>query len=849
MSEDTRSIAPRSRKPHRPILVVANPSPDSDSGSDNGHGSSLPYANHRPYHHPYNHPVPSPTAPSPSRDKSVFISSSYREPGPLTTANLPTHHRHNPASQSNPALSSPSGTSSPPPSTPGQSVPPMDFADASSRKECVVGPSYSSEALLQQQTAVPSRTGNFFGKLKSHIPRPHLHHDRRLSSGSSRPATSPVTLTPSEPYSGRSIGDVRSPPSDRSLILVTGDSDQYYTVDISGFRDAAFIKELIFSKLRIGDAEQSEHSFYRTEIDAYALGGALTDDQLYELCRDQADAKGSLKFLVANSSAVVHEPAPSSPVTSPTVSAVPPPVLPFSFAPSRSRRRSQSRHESVSSASERAPAEDAAGYDPSLSDDVDATEADSHRSTLRAPPRLFAASGSTASLVPPSPQSRRGNARAGSPATPARTQSPSPYLSPDRPHPLSADPRRLERGRPNAHQTPPSRPFLNSPDRSRTPFDEDTATGTWAPHVRAGSDAAADREKVLQKSESQLDLTNRQLQAQRRDGVDKGKRKGVSAKKETEQSKPVRDPSWIMVDRSSPSQENSRPQRSARDRDAKYSPRYQPTTNSLLSRSHGLSNAPRQPPPAPPGGDREPRSGRHAVPPGWAVAWRGPSRADQAASSAAPLFNLKMAKSVDNMRDKYGHSHPGALTPGSSRRVVPPLPTAPSSATSIPSSLLDNLTPPHSGYTSGDSTSFSPRGTSNLHASPETPKSHHEGLRSAIRVSPTSHWPGRPLPTQTPQPSGSATPESSATTINPPPSRIPQPSSTLPEAPSSSNSALDSSPRQQPTTSTSEPPPSRPQCTKPTPDPSAWALFRNSSHRVSAATRSRKCPHHVACCP
>jgi hypothetical protein len=32
-------------------------------------------------------------------------------------------------------------------------------------------------------------------------------------------------------------------------IFVTGDSDQYYTVDITGFRDAAFIKELIFSKV------------------------------------------------------------------------------------------------------------------------------------------------------------------------------------------------------------------------------------------------------------------------------------------------------------------------------------------------------------------------------------------------------------------------------------------------------------------------------------------------------------------------------------------------------------------------------------------------------------------------
>jgi hypothetical protein len=49
------------------------------------------------------------------------------------------------------------------------------------------------------------------------------------------------------------VNDTRSPPPDKSLtrIFVTGDSEQYYTVDITGFRDAAFIKELIFSKVWI----------------------------------------------------------------------------------------------------------------------------------------------------------------------------------------------------------------------------------------------------------------------------------------------------------------------------------------------------------------------------------------------------------------------------------------------------------------------------------------------------------------------------------------------------------------------------------------------------------------------
>jgi hypothetical protein len=47
------------------------------------------------------------------------------------------------------------------------------------------------------------------------------------------------------------MNDGRSLPADKSMtrIFVTGDSDQYYTVDITGFRNAAFIKELIFSKV------------------------------------------------------------------------------------------------------------------------------------------------------------------------------------------------------------------------------------------------------------------------------------------------------------------------------------------------------------------------------------------------------------------------------------------------------------------------------------------------------------------------------------------------------------------------------------------------------------------------
>ena len=268
MADDTRSVAPR-RRAHRPILVVANPGPDSDSDSTNEPSTQRSY-----YQHPYSHNAPSsPSLPSPSIDKPFHVQPvSSREPGPLTTTNLPLHSRHHPASQSNPALSSPSGTSSPPPSTPGQSLPPTDFVpDATSRLDFSLGPSNSSDALVQQQHTPlhTSSAGHLLGKIKAHIPR--INHDRRLSS-SSRPTSvcpsflyttasnlmnffqSPTTTTPSEPDSNRTVNDGRSPPPvDKAMtrIFVTGDSDQYYTVDITGFRNAAFIKELIFSKVRV----------------------------------------------------------------------------------------------------------------------------------------------------------------------------------------------------------------------------------------------------------------------------------------------------------------------------------------------------------------------------------------------------------------------------------------------------------------------------------------------------------------------------------------------------------------------------------------------------------------------
>ena len=89
MADDSRSLAPR-RRPHRPILVVANPGPDSDSDS------AIEPSAHRPYYyHPYSHnDPPSSSPPSPSIEKP------FPCPPPLIPRTWPLDHNKSPPSLS-----------------------------------------------------------------------------------------------------------------------------------------------------------------------------------------------------------------------------------------------------------------------------------------------------------------------------------------------------------------------------------------------------------------------------------------------------------------------------------------------------------------------------------------------------------------------------------------------------------------------------------------------------------------------------------------------------------------------------------------------------------------------------
>ena len=51
---------------------------------------------------------------------------------------------------------------------------------------------------------------------------------------------------------------------------------------------------IVYFQLNISEDDQSPFSIYQTEIGAFAIGDALTDDLLLALCRDHGDSYGSV---------------------------------------------------------------------------------------------------------------------------------------------------------------------------------------------------------------------------------------------------------------------------------------------------------------------------------------------------------------------------------------------------------------------------------------------------------------------------------------------------------------------------------------------------------------------------
>ncbi|KAJ7176911.1 hypothetical protein C8R46DRAFT_1188608 [Mycena filopes] len=100
---------------------------------------------------------------------------------------------------------------------------------------------------------------------------------------------------------------IMMPPLSTTRIIVSSNGEQYRVVEITGARSGASIRERIFSKLSIPDDRQSYFSVYQSEVGVFAIGGALTDSRLFEVCQQYGDASGSLKFFVSTAPDRPHE--------------------------------------------------------------------------------------------------------------------------------------------------------------------------------------------------------------------------------------------------------------------------------------------------------------------------------------------------------------------------------------------------------------------------------------------------------------------------------------------------------------------------------------------------------------
>ncbi|EJD03987.1 uncharacterized protein FOMMEDRAFT_121406 [Fomitiporia mediterranea MF3/22] len=655
MDDTLSTMVGRKRNPSRRTpFIVTNPDNDSDDDTQQQERYTTPQ-----YKIP---PLPSPVSHSPHSEQSSLPSTSYLPSSHVPLNNVATELPN--AGQSNPSLSSPSGSSSPavestpPPSTPGQTVPPDD-GSASTERPCYPVPDERPD-IRQHNVGRMS----VMDRLKSF---PHVLH----SKVQSRQAPTPI-VTGGAPHAS----PTREPISSKVLLTVTADCDNFTYLDVTGARDAAMIREKMFSKLQISDDQQPFFSIYRTEIGQFAIGEALSDERLLEICRMEGDSKGTVKFLVQHSSATVHLPPP--PPRSLVANHVPP-VLPnyqeSGFrSPSRRAQSTKSNHETMSSTSEPFVVDQMPGNEGSVSDDLDQHERERNRNTIRPSPQQALHSQYFGSSVPASPR-RLGSAniREDSPAGSRRPMSP---IRIEVGLGTSSSAATFLPDRSRIGITTPTPPLTFSP--SVTYFDDNTilSPSIRKKHTHSASDAAADRERLLEMNERQQQAEREARQGRRDERKqDQGKRRPKATDYPDGSSKRTQEP-WVLVPFPATGK-NERPSTSeAAARSTSNIPRtgqhasttpypathnldpggrYQPYTQGLYSSSRGnlpqVPGPPRGPPPPVPSsneGARHQRPPGQPVPPNWAIKWVG-DKTDQR-SLQAKQSRLLGAKSMDNLR-------------------------------------------------------------------------------------------------------------------------------------------------------------------------------------------------------
>ena len=393
--------------------------------------------------------------------------------------------------------------------------------------------------------------------------------------------------------------------------------------------------------MQISDENQAHFSIYRTEVGSYAIGDALTDEHLFELCRDHGDAYASLKFMVSHTSAAVHESPLDSSYSQKFYTIPPPVVVPRSndvYSPVRSQHRCGSPPRSLSSASERIPQESGGGYDASVSDDnADAPDRDPNRATIK--PGSYKTAQRI--ILPPLQQTavvERG-----------RTET---------------APLRIEK-----HHLPSVPPQPLSPGNPRFPFMEDNYTlPTRRAPQTAPSDAALERERALEDSETKLELAGQQWKAQQQEVEEREKQRTREREREREVQKRVqprnRGPAsehWTVIPSDIPHSDYKKERPTMHDGPRSPAPR----------RGQGYNEySPRNTP-------TEGRSSRRTVgtpvPTNWAVSWIAPGgKTEQKMSPTSPSLAYRGNRSMGDLR--AAAKHPTPLQPGKRGPPPPPLP-------------------------------------------------------------------------------------------------------------------------------------------------------------------------------
>lgn len=374
--------------------------------------------------------------------------------------------------------------------------------------------------------------------------------------------------------------------------------------------------------------------------------------------------------------------------------------------------------------------------------------------------------------LPPRPRSPTGF---------GRSQSPGGLMSPERPQPPYHSPVvRSERARGSGLPTPPGQ--ITSPEVSRFQESSQTAGPSWGAHIRTGSEAAVDRERMVHASENMQDFSpyRRYREAEERErereAAEKARspncttpkeRSGLRRGKVTLREPPEhrqRYEGWSLVPSGVHTSENGygRSRTAAQDSHASPSrPQGMGTQYTQLQ----IPRPPHVPLPAPPSDSRRDgkRQAGKAVPNGYIIRYKDAQvtgKVEPYAPQSPPgrSYHLNGAKSMNDLRSQYsaqGSRRPTAALPLSSK---------PSSDRSIPGALsYDHGIPIHQEPSSSSETGIA--------------KS-FEGPRGPLSSPTTSYLSSRPMT----QHNYTSPPQSSPSFLGPSPSNqdpYPRPHSSL----------------------------------------------------------------------